>query len=84
MEVNKIVPPKPADTYDVIGLTTDEAVFLRDLLGTITAGNPASSLYNKLADALGGYANEKWEFQRNSATQGYVTVYTIYPKRRPS
>lgn len=55
------VPVVPPSTYDITGLTRDEAVFLRDLLGIMSAhwktSEPEhfhSKLYNRLANVLPG------------------------------
>lgn len=82
MEVNKIDPPKPEPTFDIIGLSRDETVFLRDLLGIISAGNPGGALYNKLSDAVDSYSGQIWEFDRESASVGHLNVHTLYPRRR--
>lgn len=71
MKVSKIPgePVPPPDTYDITGLTREEAEFLRDLTGRF-ADNPGdngiarhahTTLFAKLAEAL-GYGEKKFRF----------------------
>lgn len=53
-------PPPPSRTFDLLGLTEDEALFLRDLTGRFSCiyargdiPHPHSALYSKLRTALG-------------------------------
>lgn len=62
MEVNVVPPPPPPpppSCYDITGLTEDEAMFLRDLVGRFSCSYPDSRpahfhtvLFDKLSTAL--------------------------------
>jgi hypothetical protein len=53
MEVKKIPPPLADSTFDIIGCTQEEAIFLRDLMATFAAscdGYP--DFHKRLYEAL--------------------------------
>lgn len=76
MEVKKNAPPpQPPPTFDILGLTLDEATFLRDLLGRIVASSTGvPGLYHKLCnsmDSLASSGSPRWRFSASRAGGGY-------------
>jgi hypothetical protein len=56
-------PPPPPPTYDITGLTKDEAVFLRDLTGRFSCSSSVtahmhSALFSKLYELTGNSDTE--------------------------
>lgn len=66
--------PVPPSTYDILGLTEEEAHFLRDLIGKVSVQDSVlDGLYNKLHKSLG--SPSAWYIF--SAWQPGITGYEI-------
>jgi hypothetical protein len=61
----------PPTTYDIIGLSYEQAAMIRDLLGRLSHGtsHEMSLVYNALLDNLPGYGSD-YQFVANSGNGG--------------
>ena len=82
MEVNINVPePAPPVNFDVKGLTEDEVIKLRDLLGHLAydGDDGLAQLYNKLSEATPHVAGARYTFKTDGKP-----LYTIHATHRDS
>lgn len=90
MEIRTVTPPpQPVpNTYDILGLTLEEALFLRDLTGNFCCNpreNPHfhTSLYAKLERVLGHYGDPGGNPKRFEFTTGDELIYRFECKKLP-
>lgn len=68
-------PPSPPPTFDIVGVTYEEASILRSLLGGCYNAN--TNLYYKLGDVL-GFSGGEGEYRLQSAAGCPIpTIHTV-------
>lgn len=86
VEVRKNTPPpQPPETFDLLGLSREQAELIRDLTGKISVSDAKivdyHSLYNALYNALDG-KNQIFEFEDKAPYETSKRIGIIRVRRR--